>query len=131
MATGDPPWDGLRTTVVLYGAAPFDPYPQPQPFVPFAPPVFVPEVDVAEMARRIAEAMQTKPGKVDPPPSEAHRELDAIKALVTALESLDALVKSLAMQLTAEEKARVLRYMVDRYGKLPVFGVVEESDGKR
>lgn len=117
----------LRTVAVLYGAAPWpgeEPWlPRPSPFTP-APdtgtkPFFVPSSPSAdEIARKVAEALKAKPGKVDPPPAEANRELDAIKAIVTALASLDALVASLDEQLTPEEKARVLRYVEDRYGKV-------------
>jgi hypothetical protein len=104
--------------VTLYGASPYPDQPwAPEPITPWTPPVFVPSIDLDAVRKMVEAMMKSKPGKVDPPPSEATRELDAIRALVTALESYFALVKSLGEQLSAEEKARVLRYMEDRYGK--------------
>lgn len=63
--------------------------------------------------------MRPADGKVDPPPVEASREIEAIRQIVDALESFDVLMQSLAGQLTEAERKRVLRYVQDRFGALP------------
>lgn len=103
--------------MVMYGTG-HEHWPVPDDGIPPVPitPIEILPFDLDEINRRVEGAMKKKSGKVDPPPDGADRELEAIRQIVTALESLDVLVASLASQLTPEECKRVMRYIGDRYG---------------
>jgi hypothetical protein len=90
------PLGGIGTTVLLYGASP-DPggWPGPREY----PTPFVPHVPGAE---EIAEAVRKLMPQVDPPPaSAADSEVNAVNVLA---------------KLTPEERARVLRFAVSKWG---------------